>query len=376
MADETLRHRFVVAPRSLAGEPAPEGIGDVCERLGPFPRCCDGCKRQSGYGCARRPGVKHPASAARRAADADLSESGSGIDETEESAAAKLAAIRDGLSRGLSPEQIAASRPEPGMSASTVYRWVEAGYDGLTNLDPRRKVRCRRRKGAKKGAGGHSARRGLPAFEALSADMRDAAWGMDAVEGPSGDSACLPTLLHRPTSFQLAPLTPSQDSASTVRTPRSVASALGGDGMRRMFGTAVADDGSEFADGDGVAAALGERPGETRLLYRDPGRADQKGPCEKSHVEIRKMPPKGRGVSFDRLKGADCAPLMSHVNSEPRGRLGFMAPAWMLAAVFGDDAAALMDAFGVEDAPAGLLDLTPECIGRARAERGDGPPAD
>ena len=37
VADETLRHRFVVAPRSLAGEPAPEGIGDVCERLGPFP---------------------------------------------------------------------------------------------------------------------------------------------------------------------------------------------------------------------------------------------------------------------------------------------------------------------------------------------------
>ena len=146
-----------------------------------------------GGGRGREPRERGPA---RRAADADLSESGSGIDETEESAAAKLAAIRDGLSRGLSPEQIAASRPEPGMSASTVYRWVEAGYDGLTNLDPRRKVRCRRRKGAKKGAGGHSARRGRPAFEALSADMRDAAWGMDAVEGPSGDSACLPTVFH------------------------------------------------------------------------------------------------------------------------------------------------------------------------------------
>ena len=36
------------------------------------------------------------------AADAELSGSRSGIDETEEGAAAKLAAIRDGLARGLS----------------------------------------------------------------------------------------------------------------------------------------------------------------------------------------------------------------------------------------------------------------------------------
>lgn len=64
---------------------------------------------------------------AQEAADAELSASRSGIDETEEGAAAKLAAIRDGLARGLSPQQIAATTP--GLSASTVYRWVDAGYD-------------------------------------------------------------------------------------------------------------------------------------------------------------------------------------------------------------------------------------------------------
>ena len=45
---------------------------------------------------------------AQEAADAELSASRSGIDETEGGAAAKLAAIRDGLARGLSPQQIAA----------------------------------------------------------------------------------------------------------------------------------------------------------------------------------------------------------------------------------------------------------------------------
>ena len=55
---------------------------------------------------------------AQEAADAELSASRSGIDETEEGAAAKLAAIRDGLARGLSPQQIAAATP--GLSAVSV----------------------------------------------------------------------------------------------------------------------------------------------------------------------------------------------------------------------------------------------------------------
>ena len=39
----------------------------------------------------------------------------------------------------------------------------------------------------------------------------------------------------------------------------------------------------------------------------------------------------------------------------------------------GEDAAALLDAYGVGDVPLGDLDLTPGLIERARAERGDAP---
>ncbi len=95
---------------------------------------------------------------AQEAADAELSASRSGIDETEEGAAAKLAAIRDGLARGLSPQQIAATTP--GLSASTVYRWVDAGYDGMTNMELRRKVGYRpRSRRAPRRATSHSSRR-------------------------------------------------------------------------------------------------------------------------------------------------------------------------------------------------------------------------
>ena len=64
---------------------------------------------------------------------------------------------------------------------------------------------------------------------------------------------------------------------------------------------------------------------------------------------------------------------MSHVNSEPRGALGFATPARAFRAMLGADAEALLDAYGIEDVPVGGLDLTPGLIARARAERGDAP---
>ncbi|ERI06408.1 hypothetical protein HMPREF9069_00149, partial [Atopobium sp. oral taxon 810 str. F0209] len=115
---------------------------------------------------------------------------------------------------------------------------------------------------------------------------------------------------------------------------------------------------------------VGEGPGETGPFHCDPRRSDQKGACERNHVEIRKLPPKGAGLRFDRLSPADLALAMSHVNSEPRGALGFTTPARAFRAMLGDDAAALPDAYGVEDAPLGELDLTPGLIERARAEGG------
>jgi hypothetical protein len=135
----------------------------------------------------------------------------------------------------------------------------------------------------------------------------------------------------------------------------------------------LANTGAEFSDEAAIAALLGEGPGETRLFYCDPRRSDQKGACERNHVEIRKLLPKGAGIRFDRLVPADLALAMSHVNSEPRGALGFATPARAFRAMLGEDAAALLDAYGVGDVPIGELDLTPGLIERARAERGDAP---
>lgn len=304
VANEVGRRRFVTSPRALRGEPAPaaEELAAACPRLASWPRCCDGCSKRRGHGCNRKPRVFYNAGMAQRAADAELSESRRGIDETEAGAAAKLDAIRDGLRRGLSPEQIATTRPDLGLSGSTIYRWVDAGYAGMTNMELRRKVGYRpRRKSAPAGAGRHSARWSHAAFEALPEDGRAGAWEMDTVEGRRGDSARLLTLHHGPTGFQLAIPVPDGACASVLAGLGLVRAAPGEAGMRRVFRLVLTDNGAEFADEGAIAALLGELPGETRLYYCGPRRADQKGGCERNHVEIRKLLPKGRGISFDRL---------------------------------------------------------------------------
>ena len=369
---EVAAHRYVTAPRSRYGEPAPADLSGACPRLSAWPRCCNGCSHRRGYGCSRRPRVFYSARRAQEAADAELSASRSGIDETEEGAAAKLAAIRDGLARGLSPQQIAAATP--GLSASTVYRWVDAGYDGMTNMELRRKVGYRPRSHrAPKRVTSHSARRSYAAFLGLGEDVCAAAWEMDTVEGAREDSACLLTLLHRPSRLQLALPLAAKDAESVAAALGGVRSVLGAGGTGRVFRAVLTDNGPEFSDEGAIAGLIGEGPGETRLFYCDPGRSDQKGACERNHVEIRKLLPKGRGLRFDRLAPADLSLAMSHVNSEPRGALGFATPARAFRAMLGGDAAALLEAYGIEDVPIDELDLTPGLIARAREERGDAP---
>ena len=102
----------------------------------------------------------------------------------------------------------------------------------------------------------------------------------------------------------------------------------------------------------------------------------QKDGCERNHVEIRKLLPKGRGASLDRLTRAGAAPVMSRVNSEPRGGARWRSPAEMLAAALGEDARALMDAFGVGLLEPAELDLTPGRVERARADGGEAPLAE
>lgn len=67
-----------------------------------------------------------------------------------------------------------------------------------------------------------------------------------------------------------------------------------------MFGTVLTDRGPEFSDVAGM-----ERDGRCSVYFADPMRSDQKGACEKNHIELRKIVPKGTSLDgpcvFDSL---------------------------------------------------------------------------
>ena len=105
-----------------------------------------------------------------------------------------------------------------------------------------------------------TARRSYAAFLALGEDACAAAWEMDTVEGAREDSACLLTLLHRPSRLQLALLLGEKTSGCVAAALEGVRAVLGADGTRRVFRAVLTDNGAEFSDEGAIAALLGEGP--------------------------------------------------------------------------------------------------------------------
>ena len=121
----------------------------------------------------------------------------------------------------------------------------------------------------------------------------------------------------------------------------------------------------------GYSAATRRRASEVLVL--GPGMSQQKARCERNHVELRKLLPKGRGIPFDLLDDHDMACVMGELDSEPRPSLGGLTPVAMLRAAYGPLAEDLMDALGVEDVPYEELDLTLRAVEAERRERGEAP---
>lgn len=90
-------------------------------------------------------------------------------------------------------------------------------------------------------------------------------------------------------------------------------------------------------------------------------------------MELRKLLPKGLGISFDDLKARDMAVVMSQLNSEPRPSLMNMPPIAMLKAADPEGAGALMAALGIEEIPYERLSLKVDAVNQDREERGSKP---
>lgn len=371
VSDEVRRNRTVAKGPGKGGrvEGVPE---DACPRLLRWPWVCNGCRYRR-YHCTRKWRCEYSAARAQALADGLLSEARRGVNAREADFEAMMAAVRADVARGLSPAQIAEARKgQFEVSASTLYRWIGRGYAGMSNMDLRRKVGYKPRRAASPARPTpHGPGRSHAAFLALPEEERAAACEMDCVMGRARDGQCLLTLYHRPSKIQLALLLPERSREAVAGTLGMLERALGGEAFGRLFGLVLTDNGAEFSDFEALErSALPGGAARCRVFYCDVRQSQQKAGCERNHVELRKLLPKGRGISFDALDGRDCAELMSQLNSMPRPSLMGLSPFSMLGAAMPEEAGALFDALGVREVPYGELDLTPNALNRARAERG------
>lgn len=108
------------------------------------------------------------------------------------------------------------------------------------------------------------------------------------------------------------------------------------------------------------------------MYYCDPLQSQQKGACEKNHVEIRKLLDKRLKVAFNRLDVIDASHLMSHVNSEPRASLCNKTPVEMFRWLYQDTADLILETFGIEHISYDELILKPEMFNLERKEKKGG----
>ena len=252
-----------------------------CDNLNRAPWVCNAC-RKNRYGCNRANRFVYEASVAQKSSDERRSDSRKGIDMKPERAEVALSYIKDGLSRGLSPYEISVLYEDVvGIHRSTIYRWVEAGYGGLTNLELERKVgfKPRKRVSAHKTTR-HTAKRSHDAFLLLSDAIRQSRSELDCVIGAKSDKQAVLTVYNLPTHLQLALLLDVHDCANVKRELGNLKSVMPKSMFDHWMKTVLTDNGEEFSDEDGIGAILGEQVTNgtlsVHLYYCDPRQSQQK----------------------------------------------------------------------------------------------------
>lgn len=330
---------------------------ELCRRTRKAPWVCNGCGWRPTCPLER---FSYSAKLAQAKADSRLSESREGLDMTGAEMEFLAKAVKEGLAKGQSVHHIFASRDDLPCSERSFYRHVENEAIGVRKMDLRKKVKYKKRskKKARREAGLYEGRT-YADYRNLPEDVRAGVVQMDCVEGAEGDSQAILTLHFAALRFQIYLLLEKKDSGHVVAALDWLEGLCGGpEAFKGAFGCILADRGAEFSDIEGM-----ERAGRTSVYFCDPQRPDQKGGCEKNHVELRKVIPKGTSIDGLGLDAWLLAEVCSHVNSSLRLAIGNASPMALAKVAL---PAPLLEGLGLELVPPADVELRPELIERSR----------
>ena len=322
----------------------PKYIRRICASTEKAPFVCNGCAH---YPTCPLDRWKYSAETAERMRRERAREARAGIDLTPGEVDELVLKVKTGRALGQSIHHIFATEDMP-CSERTFYRYVDEQRIPIIALELAKKVRY---KGRRKKAGNDGHEPGFyrgceySDFLALPKEERESVTEVDTVLGAFREKKCILSLHRVDLHFQLYFLLPDKTTAAVVRALDHLEMACEGR-FEEFFGLMLFDRGSEFDAIEAMEQSCLHSGKRTNVFFADPSRPDQKGGCEKNHVELRKILPKG--TSFEKLDASLLAEITSHVNSSVRKGCGDVSPMQLAELVFPKE---MLDNLGLELIP-------------------------
>lgn len=146
-------------------------------------------------------------------------------------------------------------------------------------------------------------------------------WEMDSVESCQGVSNTLLVMTERMTRKEIIIPLPDKTSLSVVRALNSLERACG-PLFSRIFVTITCDNGSEFADADGIERCRRGKGKRTEVYYCHPYRPSERGSNENQNGLIRRHIPKGTDLST--VPPGEVKRVEAWLNHYPRKMFGYL----------------------------------------------------
>lgn len=326
----------------------------VCSEREKAPFVCGKCGKR-GY-CTREK-ARYTASKAQDRHDERLRCAHAGITVEPHELRMMVDKVKKLLGQGQSLEAIwAVHGDEFPVCVRTFYNYIEQGVMGLANIELPKKVKYAPRRKRPEGEPKMDlVGRTYADWLALPEELRLLTVQIDCVEGLRRNSKCILSLHFVRLFFQLYILLPAKTQAHVKEALDAVEAYCEG-AFADAFPVMLGDRGSEFLDFTKIECGPdGSR--RTSMFYCDPVKPGQKGACEKNHVELRKILPKG--TDFDALEQWDVSVACSHVNSYVRAGQG-AAPIALASLVL---PANLLESLGVAAVPPDDVMMKPSLLG-------------
>ena len=146
-------------------------------------------------------------------------------------------------------------------------------------------------------------------------------WEMDSVLGKKKTKPALLVLSERLSRKELIIKVQDHTAASVVRALDRLERKMGSPAFRATFKSITVDNGSEFADVDGMERSCRRNGPRTKVYYCHPYSSWERGTNENTNGLIRRWFPKG--TDFSKVSVQEIQKVEDWLNAYPREILGF-----------------------------------------------------